>query len=170
MTEACGQITQNVFPATKQVVIDFKLAKIGSFSLLIIIWQTFDQAFQTGAFSNLRTSNIIFIVFISILFYVIWISSCFLLSIIWLSKRDAIAVAYCVPAKTPAMGVPLSNVMFIGISPLVASKLQIPILIYQGFQLAAGSLMTLAFRVWIKPDEDREEAEKETAVNREQIP
>ena len=150
-------------------MIGFKLAKIGSLSLLIIIWQTFDQAFQTGAFSSLRTSNVIFIVFMPVLFYVIWISACFSLSIIWLSKRDTIAVAYCVPAKTPAMGVPISNVMFIGISPLVASKLQIPMVIYQGFQLAAGSLMTLAFRKWITSDEDRKDAEKETVVNREQL-
>jgi hypothetical protein len=40
-------------------------------------------------------------------------------------------VCYCVPAKTPAMGVPLANVMFIGLSAQLESKIQIPMVIYQ---------------------------------------
>lgn len=58
-------------------------------------------------------------------------------------------MAYIVPAKTPAMGVPLSNVMFAALSPIVESKLQIPLVIFQGLQIAAGSLLTIVFRNWI---------------------
>ena len=47
------------------------------------------------------------------------------------------------------MGVPLSNVMFAGLSPIVESKLQIPLVIFQGLQIAAGSLLTIGFRNWI---------------------
>ncbi|KAI9875091.1 MAG: hypothetical protein M1830_008885 [Pleopsidium flavum] len=156
-----GQIIQNIFPKpTKKIFIDWKINKIGSLSLLIIIWQTFDQAFQSGAFRSLKGVNMVFIVFISNVYYAIWMSICVLLSLPWLQKKDTIAVAYCVPAKTPAMGVPLSVVMFSGLSTLTKSKIQIPMVIFQGFQIAAGSLMTLVFRRWIRPGEEREDAEK----------
>ena len=69
-------------------------------------------------------------------------------------------MAYCVPAKTPAMGIPLSSVMFAGLSAVTESKLQIPMVLFQGFQVVAGSLLTLAFRKWIRPEEERELAEK----------
>ena len=150
-----------MFPKqTRKVFIDWKINKVGSLALLIIIWQTFDQAFETGAFTSVQTDNNIFIVFISIAYYVIWTIICVSLSILWLGKEDTIAVAYCVPAKTPAMGVPLSNVMFQGLPAITASKIQIPMVIFQAFQIAGGSLMTIAFRRWIRPDEERKDAAK----------
>ncbi|CAF9931973.1 MAG: hypothetical protein HETSPECPRED_008232 [Heterodermia speciosa] len=145
-----GQIIQNSLPKiTKKVLVDWKLSKLSSFSLLIIIWQTYDQAFETGAFKSVKGNNIVFIVFISVVLYVIWSAICILLSALWLSKEDTVAVAYCVPAKTPAMGVPLATVMFAGLSPITSSKLQIPLVIYQGLQIAAGSILTIFFRKWV---------------------
>lgn len=44
------------------------------------------------------------------------------------------AVAYCVPAKTPAMGVPLSNVLFVGLSRLDTSKIQVRVKSEGGFE------------------------------------
>ena len=154
--QVVGQVVQNVLPRpTKKVFIEWKLNKIGSLALLTIIWQTFDQAFETGAFTSVKPDNIIFIVFISISYYLLWTAICVSLSILWLGKEDTIAVAYCVPAKTPAMGVPLSNVMFPGLAALTQSKIQIPMVIFQAFSIAGGSLMTIAFRRWIRPDEER---------------
>lgn len=141
--------------------VEWKLNKIGSLALLIIIWQTFDQAFETGAFTSVKPDNMIFIVFISITYYVLWTIICVSLSILWLGKEDTIAVAYCVPAKTPAMGVPLSNVVFAGLPTITASKIQIPMVVFQAFQIVGGSLMTIVFRRWIRPDEERKtDAEK----------
>lgn len=91
----------------------------------------------------------VLIVFISVVFYVIWSAICISLSALWLSKEDTIAVAYCVPAKTPAMGVPLATVMFVELSPITSSKLQIPLIIYQGLQIVAGSILTIFFRKWV---------------------
>lgn len=148
--QVVGQIIQNSLPKiTKKVLVDWKLSKLSSFSLLIIIWQTYDQAFETGAFKSVKGNNIVFIVFISVVLYVIWSAICILLSALWLSKEDTVAVAYCVPAKTPAMGVPLATVMFAGLSPITSSKLQIPLVIYQGLQIAAGSILTIFFRKWV---------------------
>ncbi|RDI87989.1 hypothetical protein Vi05172_g1775 [Venturia inaequalis] len=150
-----GQIIQNVFPKqTKHVFTRFKLSKLGSFCLLVIIWQTYDQAFSSGAFQSIKPSNIIFIVFISIALFFIFLAVCFFTSTLWLPRQDTISVCYCVPAKTPAMGVPLANVMFIGLSAQLESKIQIPMVIYQGLQIVAGSLLTMAFRHWIRPEEE----------------
>ena len=145
---------------------DWHLSKLGSWSLLIIIWQTFDQAFETRAFESIKGSNIVFIVFMSVALYALWTITCFLLSRLWLSKADTIAVAYVVPAKTPAMGVPLSNVMFSGLSPITASKIQIPLVIFQGLQIAAGSLLTLVFRTWIGEGEAEEQRDAESGPGR----
>lgn len=103
----------------------------------------------------------VFIVFISIAFYLSWTLICLMLSVLWLEKQDTISVAYCAPAKTIAMGVPLATVMYAGISDLTKSKIQIPMIIFQGFQVVAGSLLTIAFRKWIRPDEERVAREAE---------
>jgi sodium/bile acid cotransporter 7 len=90
-----GQIVQNVFPsATKKVMADWKLSKLGSLSLLVIIWQTFDQAFETGAFESVKGSNMVFIVFISLAFYAIWLGIGFGTAMLWLPKKDVIAAWY----------------------------------------------------------------------------
>ena len=154
--QAIGQAVQNIFPnLTNKVFKDWKLSKLGSISLLVIIWQTFDQAFATGAFESVQGDNMIFVVFISIALYALWTAICVSLSLFWLGKADTIAIAYIVPAKTPAMGVPLSNVMFPGLSPVAASKLQIPMVIFQGLQIGAGSLLTLVFRKWIGENNEK---------------
>ena len=158
---AVGQGLQGLFPkAIKKVMTQWKLSKLGSVSLLIIIWQSYDSAFKSGAFSSVKADNMIFVIFISIAFYVLWMTICFSLCRLWLDRRDTIAVAYCVPAKTPAMGVPLATVMFAGISSTPSSKIQIPIVIYQGFQIAAGSLMTILFRKWVEKESAKKDATK----------
>ena len=58
-------------------------------------------------------------------------------------------MAYCVPAKTPAKGVPLARVMFVGLWPITPSKLQIPSVTFQGFQIAAGSVLNIFFLKWV---------------------
>ena len=160
-----GQLIQKLFPQqTKKLFIDWKWNKLSSFSLLVIIWQTFDQAFASGAFTSVKSSNIIFIVGIAVVLFFVWLAVAFILSILWLPKTDTIAVCYCVPAKTPAMGVPLSNVMFVGLTAIQGSKIQIPMVIFQGLQIMAGSLLTIAFRRWIRPDEEKERREEKDGV------
>ena len=162
-----GQVVQHLFPnPTKKVFGQWKLNKLGSFALLTILWSSFDQAFESGAFSSVKADNKIFLVFISIAYFLVWFVACFLTSIIWLPKKDTIAVCYCVPAKSIAIGVPLSAVLFVGISRIEESKLQIPMVIFQGIQVASASLMTIPFRRWVRAEEE-EEVEKAKIVNLE---
>jgi sodium/bile acid cotransporter 7 len=153
-------VVQKLFPKqVKKVFFDWKIIRLSSVALLTLVWQTFDQAFQSGAFKTVKTSNIVFIVFICIALYMIWLAICFATSVIWLPKKDVISCCYCCPAKALAMVVPLSSVMYINISPVEQSKLQIPI-IFQAFQVGIGGILTICFRQWIRPEELREEAEK----------
>lgn len=156
-----GQVVQKLFPrATRKVFFEWHVIKLSSMALLTLVWQTFDQAFQSGAFDTVKTTNIVFIVFICVALYMIWLAICFAASVIWLPKKDVIACCYCCPAKALAMVVPLSSVMYINISPLEQSKLQIPAIIFQAFQVGIGGILTICFRKWIRPEEMREEAEK----------
>lgn len=61
------------------------------------------------------------------------------------------------PAKALAMVVPLSSVMYINISPIDQSKMQIPAILFQAFQVAIGGILTIFFRKWIRPEEEEEE-------------
>ena len=94
----------------------------------------------------------IFIVFISIALFIIFNAIAFFSSIIWLPKEDTISVCYCVPAKTPALGVPLSMTMFVGLNSVLEAKLQIPMVIYQGLQIVGGTLLIHPLRIWIDRD------------------
>ncbi|RMZ85321.1 hypothetical protein DV738_g65, partial [Chaetothyriales sp. CBS 135597] len=166
---AVGQVVQNIFPnATKKVFIDWQLKRLSSFALLTIIWQTFDQAFRTGAFTSVKHSNIIFVVFIDVVFFSVWLIISVVTSVPWLPKPDVISVAYCVPAKTPAMGVPLSNVMFKGLSLITESKIQVPMVLFQGLQITFSSLLTIPFRSWVQKDEQHEDVDH-VDVNRADV-
>lgn len=92
MNKAVGQITKNLFPkATQKIFVDWKLSKLGSLSLLMIIWQIFDQAFETGAFDSVKGNNIVFMIFKWIVLYALWTVTCFLLSRLWLDKADTMS-------------------------------------------------------------------------------
>ena len=155
---AVGQVVRYLFPeAVQKVFVDWKLIKIGSFGMLTLLWQTFDHAFATGAFSTAKTSNIVFIVFITIVNYAVWLIVSFLLSILWLDRKDTVSVAMTAPAKTLALGMPLSFLMFEGIGALDEAKIQVPMLIFQVLQMGLASLSTLGFRRWVDAGEDKQE-------------
>ena len=92
---------------------------------------------------------------------------CVVLALPWLGKNHTIAVAYCVPAKSPAIGILLSIALFTGLSPHTKVQIQIPLVIFQGLQVVAGSLMTLVFRRWIRPDEERADDERKMGITKE---
>jgi sodium/bile acid cotransporter 7 len=92
----------------------------------------------------------IFVVFMSIAVYIIFLLVAFYSALIWLPREDVVSVCYCVPGKSPAVGVPLAVVMFVGLSPMLEAKLQIPMVIYQGLQIVGGSICITPFRNWIE--------------------
>lgn len=159
-----GQIVRWFFPkVVDKVFVQWKVGKFASIAMLALLWQTFDHAFGTKAFSSVKSSNMIFVVFITVVNYMIWLSISVALSTLWLDRRDTVAVAMCAPAKTLALGMPLSFLMFRGIAGLEESKIQIPMLMFQVLQMGLASLTTIGFRRWVdaglkKPGPEDEEA------------
>jgi sodium/bile acid cotransporter 7 len=154
---ATGQAVQWVFPrATKKFFVEWGIMRINSFALLTLVWQTFDQAFASGAFTAVKSSNIIFTVFICLALYLVWSAICFTAAMLWLPKVDVIACCYCAPAKALAMVVPLTSVMYVNIEAVEQSKMQIPAVCFQALQVTAGGLMTIAFRRWMRGEKDGE--------------
>jgi solute carrier family 10 (sodium/bile acid cotransporter), member 7 len=146
-----GQLVQHFWPAkTKLYCSTYKLGKLGSVSLLIIIWQTYDSAFSSSALQSMRTSNAVFLVCMSTAFFLTFLAlSLLFCKLARFERADTVAVCYCVPAKTPAMGVPMSTVLFVGMSPFIEAQLQLPLVIYQGLQIMAGTILTVPFRKWV---------------------
>lgn len=145
-----GQVVRYFFhDAVQTVFVKWKGSKFGSLCLLAMLWQTFDHAFETGALQTAKASNLVFIVFITIVNFGIWLTICVLLSLPWLDRKDTVSVAMCVPAKTLALGLPLSFLLFENISALDEGKLQVPLVIFQVMQMSMASLSTLAFRRWV---------------------
>ena len=164
-----GQIVRYLFPKTcKKIFIDLKFNKIGSVCLLVVLWATYDQAFASHSFDSVNTSNKIFIVSVSIALWLVFFGVAFFTSIIWLPREDTVSMCYCVPAKGIVMGVPLSTTIFAGIDLALQSKIEIPIVIYQGLQLAFGSILVPIFRRWVDAkrarDQDMERSVQPSAM------
>ncbi|GAB1742371.1 hypothetical protein NU219Hw_g7921t1 [Hortaea werneckii] len=155
-----GQLLRHFFPETCQrALVRWRLNKLSMLALLVILWQTYDKAFASQAFSSVPGDNMVFVVFVSLGLLVVFLLLSFGTSYFWLPKKDVVAVCYCVPAKGPAMGVPLATTIFAGIEPVLESKILIPIVIYQGLQVALGTILVPIFRKWIEKDEAKKKTQ-----------
>ena len=155
-----GQVLQNVFP--KQVtwfLTTFKMNKVGSFCLLLIMWSSFSTAFHQHAFTSVSHVCIIFLCFFNVGIYLFFTAVCyvcarpwFILSIFRLepdehsskcyticykifrpfyyNKRDTITVMLCGAAKTAALGVSLISAQY-GDDSEHLGKLLVPLVLYQ---------------------------------------
>ncbi|RFU32140.1 hypothetical protein B7463_g4197, partial [Scytalidium lignicola] len=148
---AAGQALRHLFPeAMEKVFKDWQLNRLATCCLIVIIWQAYDATFGSGVFYSVKSSNIIFINFVSIGLYFLWLGICFGVGISWLDRKDIVAVLYCVPAKSPAMGVPIANLLFQGLPASQQSKIQLPLVIFQGIQIAFGGILVPILRMWIE--------------------
>ncbi|OTA95171.1 hypothetical protein M434DRAFT_226228 [Hypoxylon sp. CO27-5] len=146
-----GQLLRKIFPnQVIKIMTTYKGSKLASFALLILIWSAYDGAFETGTLSRMRATNVVFMVLISVALYLLWASLTLLASMFWLSKEDSIAAVFCVATKTPALGVPLITLIFVGITPATKSEMAIPMVVFQCIQTCLSSLATILFRRWLR--------------------
>ena len=139
---------------------------MGSISLLVILWQTCDQTFWAQKYYHnlppnlvIQPKQIAILCIICPTLFLLWLGIAFATFIAWLPRGDTIAACYCIPAKTPSLGVPLSTAMYVGLTAPQQSSIQIPLVIFQGMQILVGSLLTLGFRRWIAAaQEERKKA------------
>jgi sodium/bile acid cotransporter 7 len=149
---------------SKTICGKYKVGKLGSVALLVIIWSTYDSAFSSGALYSVPGHNIAFVVLMSVLMFIVFLSIAFVTSKKWLDRPDTVACCYCIPAKSPAIGIPLSTVLFAGLSPILQAKLQLPLVLYQGLQILAGTILTIPFKDWVERGEKAEVARQRLTV------
>ncbi|KAF2098537.1 sodium bile acid symporter family protein [Rhizodiscina lignyota] len=145
-----GQILRNLFEEQiTKLANKYKINKLNSLALLTLVWQTFDSAFETRAFESVAASNMIFIVFISIGNWLLWLVVSFVTAYFWMDRKSVVSICYCVPAKTLTVGVPLSTLLWTNLTLVDEAKLQVPMVIFQAFQVFLSSLLTIPLRKWV---------------------
>ncbi|KAL2011324.1 hypothetical protein VTN00DRAFT_4042 [Thermoascus crustaceus] len=159
-----GQLIQWTWPEkTIWVLQRFKVNKIGTACLLLLIWTTFSSCFATRALESLSTQSIIFVVLFNIALYLFLTLVCFyasrppkiLSSRPW-SKRlfrqvppeETIAICFCGPAKTTGLGIPLLYAMWTSVDLFTKAKTSVPVLLYTTEQICVAHLMVYVFRRW----------------------
>lgn len=183
-----GQVIQNIWPKqTKWTLTTFKLAKVGSFMLILIMWQSFSTAFAQNAFERVSHASIIFLVFFNIGIYLFFTVLCFFYARpIWIkrifdhephenstklykfgywlfrpfywNRRDTVAILLCGPAKTAALGVSLISSQYGSDNPKLGIIL-VPLVLYQAEQVMTAQILVNFMRKWIHAQDVKRDEE-----------
>ncbi|CAK9441105.1 uncharacterized protein LODBEIA_P49740 [Lodderomyces beijingensis] len=182
-----GQVVQNTFPKqTKWTLATFKLNKVGSFMLLLIMFQSFSTAFAQHAFTSVSHVSIIFLVFFNIGIYLfftvltyLYARPFFVKKWLWeypneessklyrwsywffnpfyYNKKDTVAVMLCGPAKTAALGVSLVSSQYGAHNPKLGILL-VPLVLYQAEQVMTANVLVRFMKKWVHADDKKEES------------
>lgn len=188
-----GQVIQNLFnKQTKWALATFKLSKVGSFMLLLIMYQSFSTAFAQNAFTSVSHVSIIFIVFFNLGTYLVFTAISYayarpafinrvfaepptdasskwyrwgykIFKPFYYNRRDTVAIMLCLPAKTAALGVSLVSSQY-GSHNENLGKLLVPLVLYQAEQVITAQVLVNFMRRWIYA-EDKQPDDEETNVN-----
>lgn len=183
-----GQVVQNVLPKqTKWTLTTFKLNKVGSFMLIMIMWQSFSTAFAQKAFSSVSHASIIFICFFNIGIYLLFTVFAYMyarpypikmllktppnesssktykilyniFNPFYYDKRDTVAVMLCGPAKTAALGVSLITSQY-GSDNQNLGILLVPLVLYQAEQVFTAQILVNFMKKWVHADDPKPDAE-----------
>ncbi|KAL1381956.1 SBF-like CPA transporter family-domain-containing protein [Phyllosticta capitalensis] len=158
------------------------LGKVGTVCLLLLIWSSFSSCFATSALQSLSTQTVILVVFFNIGIYLFWTLFCFLLARLHPSiatytkniirpfgKQETVAICFCGPAKTAALGIPLLYAMWETFDTQTKAKMSIPVILYTTEQVFCAHFLVAAFKRWIARDaklmrsvgDDEEEEEED---------
>ncbi|KAK7518586.1 putative sodium bile acid cotransporter [Phyllosticta citriasiana] len=158
------------------------LGKVGTICLLLLIWSSFSSCFATSALQSLSTPTILLVVFLNIAIYLFWTLLCFSFSrlppsislrtrniIRGFNKRETVAICFCGPAKTAALGIPLLYSMWDGLDSQTKAKMSIPVILYTTEQVFCAHFLAALFKRWIARDgEKRSVSEEEDEDNQQQ--
>lgn len=186
-----GQVIRFFFE--KQVnwfALKFKINKFSSVFLILIMWSTFSSCFHTGAFAESTPQTTALVLMQNMGLYWLFLFATLLVTrgshklrfknkyldacvgFFRFNKRDTIAICYVVPAKTPALGVPLINALYnsnASISDQTKQMMQIPIILYQIEQLCFSSLSVSVFRRWVADEEEEVRLEAEEKQRQKEL-
>jgi sodium/bile acid cotransporter 7 len=69
-----------------------------------------------------------------------------------MDKRQTIAVTFCAPAKSQAMGVPLIHAMYADSSTSTKSSLAVPLVLYTIEGILIAQVLVTIFKRWLASD------------------
>ncbi|KGO74299.1 putative sodium bile acid cotransporter [Penicillium italicum] len=173
-----GQLVRWTWPdRTASVLQKTKLPKLATVCLLLLIWATFSSCFATGALQTLSAQSIVFVVLFNILLYITLTAVCFfcsrppriLSSRRWskpifkrMSPEQTIAVCFCGPAKSTALGIPLLYAMWQPVDLFLKSKTSVPVLLYTTEQICVAHFFVQLFRWWHARTVEKEDTDVST--------
>ncbi|KAJ6068926.1 hypothetical protein N7499_010813 [Penicillium canescens] len=159
-----GQLVRWTWPdRTAWVLLKTKLPKLATVCMLLLIWSTFSSCFATGALQSLSAQSVVFVVLFNIALYIFLTLICFLgsrpprilSSRKWsepmfkrMSPEETIAVCFCGPAKSTALGIPLLYAMWQPIDLFTKAKTSVPVLLYTTEQICVAHFFVQIFQRW----------------------
>ncbi|KAE8349980.1 putative sodium bile acid cotransporter [Aspergillus coremiiformis] len=159
-----GQLVRWTWPdQTATVLQKYHIPKIGTGCLLLLVWSTFSSCFASGALQSLSAQSIVFVVCFNLVLYVFLTVVCFYLSRPpgflcggfagkYIFKRippeETIAVCFCGPAKSTALGIPLLYAMWAPVDLYLKAKTSVPVLLYTTEQVCIAHFFVHLFRRW----------------------
>lgn len=156
-----GQIVRNLWTKeTERLSKLMRLPKWASICLLLLVWETFSDAFASHAFEALSTSSVLFIVFLNLGLYPLFTLLCFLICrppsdylSYRIPKGQTTAVCFCGPPKSITTGLVLIYSQYSNFSTLDQAIISIPLSLYQGMQIFLAQLFVIVFTRWNKSGE-----------------
>ncbi|CCE65925.1 hypothetical protein TPHA_0N01440 [Tetrapisispora phaffii CBS 4417] len=178
-----GQVIQNVWQRYTQIYLNFLKKyhiKIGSYMLLLIMFNSFSTAFYQHSFTSVSHVCIIFLCFFNLGLYLFFTGICYLFARPWFiikifkekyddnssklykysyklfrpfyySKEDTVCIMFCGAAKTAALGVSLVTAQYADDKSNLG-KLLVPLVLYQSEQVIVASWCVPLFKHWIEKD------------------
>ncbi|GFF83830.1 uncharacterized membrane protein YMR034C [Aspergillus udagawae] len=162
-----GQLVRWAWPEqTERVMQTYRISKLGSACLLLIVWMTFSSCFATGALQTLSVQSVLFVVFFNIALYIALTGVCFVLSrppeVLSVNKfgmqrifkritpEETIAVCFCGPAKSTALGIPLLYAMWAPVDLYTKARTSVPVLLYTTEQICIAHFFVHILQRWHK--------------------
>ncbi|VEU19342.1 DEKNAAC100388 [Brettanomyces naardenensis] len=173
-----GQALQNLWPKqVKWFYTTFKMGKVGSFMLLLIMFSSFSTAFYQGSFTSVSHASIIMVCFFNFGIYLFFTVICFFMSRpvflltffkkeptedssflykwsyktfrpFYYNRPDTVCVMLCGGAKTAALGVSLVSSQYGSHNPHLG-ELLVPLVLYQAEQVLAANILTDLMKKWV---------------------
>lgn len=159
-----GQLVRWTWPTpTARVLQKLYLNKLSTCCMILLVWTTFSSAFSTHALEALSPQTVAFTILFNVALYLFLVVICFVLcrppkflrTHRWtkavfraMSPEETIAICYCGPAKTTALGIPLLYAMYTKLDLFIKAKTSIPVLLYTTEQIFVAHFLVHAFRRW----------------------
>ncbi|SCV02423.1 LAME_0H00210g1_1 [Lachancea meyersii CBS 8951] len=179
-----GQLAQNLFPKQVSWALKaLRMNKVGSVCLLLVMFSSFSTAFYQHAFTSVPGICIVFVVLFNLGIYLFFSVLCFVCARPWIilrlfpeepsessskpyiigyrllrpfyyNKKDTVAILFCGPAKTAALGVSLISSQYGSDFPQLG-KLLVPLVLYQSEQVVTAKLLVPWVRRWAAEENDQ---------------